>query len=61
MLVIVVLAIGLVAVVAAIAACHFKRERTSPVDLEGEWWAEFETQFRAYAARQAAHHRRLGH
>lgn len=59
MLVIIVLAIVLAAGVAAIAVCYSRRERKSSVDLEGDWWTDFETQFRAYAARQSAHHRRL--
>jgi hypothetical protein len=49
----------LIAGVAAAAIYHVARGRNAAPDLEGDWWTEFEQQFRAYAARQEASHRRL--
>ena len=59
MVLFIVLAIGLIAAVASIAASRVTRARGTPSDLKGDWWAEFEKQFRAYAARQATSERRL--
>lgn len=39
-----------------IAIVRLRRQRT-PSELHGNWWADFEHQFRAYAA-EAAHQRR---
>jgi hypothetical protein len=59
MLLIIVLAIALIAGVAAAAIYHVAGGRNAAPDLEGDWWTEFEQQFRAYAARHEASHRRL--
>jgi hypothetical protein len=39
-----------------IAAVRLRRQRT-PAELRGNWWGDFERQFRAYAA-EATRHRR---
>lgn len=59
MLLFILLAIGLIAAVAAIGACYVTRTRNTPAELTGDWWTEFEKQFRVYAARQATSERRL--
>lgn len=35
------------------------RRNQKPAELRGDWWAEFERQFRAYAARDPARSRRV--
>lgn len=52
----VVLALGVGAIWAA------RRRAQTPVDLCGDWWPEFERQFRAYAAQHdAARARQVRH
>jgi hypothetical protein len=41
-----------------LAIARIRRQRT-PSDLRGNWWADFERQFRSYAA-EVGRHRRSG-
>lgn len=61
MLLIIVLAIAVVALAAIVAALRLIRARHTPLDLDldGDWWSDFESQFRAYAAHRSAADRRL--
>lgn len=54
MMLIILLAIALVAVAASFTVTHVSRRRDTPRELRGDWWPQFEQQFRAYAARQTS-------
>ena len=58
-MIIAMVAISVVVVVSCvcIAVVRVRRQRT-PSDLRGNWWADFERQFRAYDATRR--HRRAG-
>ena len=56
-----VLALALVILAVAIGACAILitvRRRRTPPELRGDWWTPFETEFRAFAAQQAARRER---
>ena len=52
--------VTLAVVLAACAICIVVRRRRTPPELRGNWWPEFEREFRAYASRSAnrGHQRR---
>lgn len=45
------LGVVLAAVIAVYSVLRIERWRQTPRELRGDWWADFEHQFRAYATR----------